>query len=136
MALRKEIKELRKKRARDIFQKDLEENAFLLDNEEFYRVDTAITVMDGIITTYLKEGGSEEEMDLWQIHREYVKKIWANRGRIRHKKAPVHPTLLNWAITFLAKTSASIYKDVENILQLPEISYISLAGMVSTMADR
>ena len=94
--------------------------------------------MDSTITTALKEGRASEELDLWEIHRDHINQVWKNGGKSRYKKAPVHPTLLNWAIAFHAKTSVSIYKEVQKIMQLPDISYIyrKTNEMVSTTADR
>ena len=94
--------------------------------------------MDATITTALKEENAEEELDLWELHRDHINHVWKNGGRSRHKKAPVHPTILNWAIAFLAKASVSVYKEVANIMQLPDISYIyrKTNELVSTTADR
>lgn len=45
--------------------------------------------------------------------------------------------LLNWAISFLARTSSSVYNEVARVMPLPDISYIyhKTAEMVSTMGD-
>ena len=46
--------------------------------------------------------------------------------------------LLQWAIAFLARTSASVYEEVRRVIKLPAISYVyrKTAEMVSTMADK
>ena len=54
-------------------------------------------------TTALKEGKADEEFELWEIHRDHINQVWKNGGKSRHKKAPVHPTLLNWAIALLVR---------------------------------
>ena len=50
----------------------------------------------------------------------------------------MHPTLLNWCIAFLARTSASVYEEVRRVMKLPSISYVyrKTAKMISTMADK
>jgi len=94
--------------------------------------------MDPEISKALKEGGAEEEAELWELHKEHLDRVYENGGVSRNKKAPVHPTLLNWAIAFLARTSASTYKEVARVMKLPNISYIyrKTAEMVSTMGDK
>ena len=137
-SLRKANRELRKQRAKDVFSRELNQHGVHLDKKSLCRTSLAIEVMDETITTALKEGNAEEELDLWELHRAHINQVWKNGGRSRHKKAPVHPTVLNWAIAFLAKTSVSVYKEVANIMQLPDISYIyrKTNELVSTTADR
>ncbi|KAL7529972.1 hypothetical protein ACHAWF_003182 [Thalassiosira exigua] len=62
--------------------------------------------------------------ELLLLHRKSINKNFENGGKTRQKRVPVHPVLLNWAIVFLAKTSASIYKEVAKVMLLPDISYV------------
>ena len=82
--------------------------------------------------------GAEEELELWRIHKDHLDTVFQNGGTGRGKKAPIHPTLLNWAIAFLARTSASVYEGVRRVMKLPHISYVyrKTAEMISTMGDK
>ena len=50
----------------------------------------------------------------------------------------MHPLILSWAIGFLAKTSATIYKEVVRIMLLPDISHIyrKSVELVSRNSDK
>ena len=47
-----------------------------------------------------------------------------NGGKSLHKKAPVYPTLLKWAIAFLARTSVSVYKEVRVQISVDENQFL------------
>jgi len=118
---------------------DLKKNGKYVSRTELYQVRKAVDIMDEKIVTALKEGGAEEEVvEIWQLHKEHLDRVYDNGGTSRNKKAPVHPVLLNWAIAFLARTSASTYNEVRRVMKLPHISYIyrKTAEMVSTMGDK
>ena len=76
----------------------------MLDWVELGQTSAAISVMDYTIMTVLKEGGAQEEMELWEINHKQINMIWANGGRRQHKEAHIRPTLLNWVIS---KSNAS-----------------------------
>ena len=54
------------------------------------------------------------------------------------KIGAIHPVLLNWAIAFLAQTSARKYNKVAKVMKLLHISYIykKTTAMVHNVADK
>ncbi len=134
--LRGENKRLKKENARKVFLKDLKVNGKPMSGKELKRVKKAMDIMDNEVANALEEGGAEEELELWHIHKQHIDEVWNNRKT--KKNARVHPTLLNWAIAFLARTSASVYNEVRKVMKLPHISYVykKTAEMVSTMDDK
>ena len=75
---------------------------------------------------------------MWWIHKDNLDTVFQNGGTGRGKNVPVHPTLLNWAIAFLARTSSSVYEEVRQVMKLPHISYVyrKTAEMILTMEDK
>ena len=116
----------------------MEVHGVLVPVEEGRRINKAINVMSDTIESELEKGGDEEARELWQIHHETLNKHFENGGKSVHKKVPVHPVLLSWSIGFLAKTSASIYKEVAKIMLLPDISHVykESAKLVSRNSDK
>eukprot|EP00978_Attheya_sp_CCMP212_P042530 scaffold260569_cov105-Attheya_sp.AAC.1 len=55
--------------------------------------------------SFLEEKGEEDELALWQVHFESLKKTSEKGGRTSGSR--YDPRLLNWAIGLLAKTSHS-----------------------------
>ncbi len=69
----------------------------------------------------------------------FMRSIFENGGKGGgFKRLTYHPLLLNWAITFLAQTSAYVYKEVALVMMLPDISYVyrKTADMISTNKDK
>ena len=123
------------------FLEDLKVNGKALLHNGLARVKKLMEIMSPKIESALKKGGANEEKELWHVFREYIDDVHAQGGKVRGKKGkkvPVPPTILNWAIAFLAKTSASVYNEVQKVMKLPHISYIykKTAEMVSTLGDK
>ena len=103
-------------------------------------------IRDMLVTFYMSNtvqfallaGGAVEELELWRIHKEHLDCVAEKGGTTKGRSVRVHPTLLNWCIAFLARTSASVYKEVRRVMKLPSISYVyrKTAEMISTMADK
>ncbi len=62
----------------------------------------------------------------------------AYRGGEGRKRVKYHPPLMNWAIAFLARTSARVYAEVAKVMMLLYISHIyrETAKLVSTQRDK
>ena len=84
-----------------MLKEDIKLNGVMVDKEKLCRVSLAIIAMDDTIRTVLKEGKVDEELKLWKIHHDHINQVWKNGDKSRHRNAPVHPTLLNWAVAFL-----------------------------------
>jgi hypothetical protein len=77
---------------------------------------------NGPAETFLEEEGQEEELELWKVHFESLKETHKKGGRTSGTR--YDPRLLNWAIGLLAKTSHSVYADIQKVMQLPSASYV------------
>ena len=93
--------------------------------------------MDAAVQNTLSSRGSKKELEVWRINKDHLDTVFQNDCTSRGKKVPVHPTLLNWAITFLACTSSSVHKEVGRLMKLPHISYVYWKNteMILTMKD-
>jgi hypothetical protein len=71
-------------------------------------------------------------LELWQVHFESLKETKKKGSRTSGSR--YDPRLLNWAIGLLAKTSHSVYEDIQKVMQLPSRSYVmrKSAELVST----
>jgi hypothetical protein len=59
------------------------------------------------------------------VHAEHINNVYKQGGKGRgFKKLTYHPMILNWAIAFLTRTSASVYNNVANVMMLPHIIHI------------
>ena len=136
--LRREVKGLRRARAREVFRRDLAKNGRAVDGAELTQVRGTINAADAAVQSALLAGGAVEELELWRIHKEHLDCVAEKGGTTKGRSVRVHPTLLNWCIAFLARTSASVYEEVRRVMKLPSISYVyrKTAEMISTMADK
>ena len=64
----------------------------------------------------------EQQRSMWDIHYEHLKQIKAKGGSKMGIK--FHPTLLNYALMLVAKTSTSVYKELEHVFKLPSLTYL------------
>ena len=85
--------------AKRVFKSSLNQHRVMVEKENLCRVSAAAEMMDSNITAALKEENAKEELHLWEIHCDNINQVWKNGGKSRHNKAPVHPILLNWAIS-------------------------------------
>lgn len=118
---RQEVRRLQRLLAKTILKGEIEKKAIHVSYEKGREVNEAINIMSDSIEDRLESGGDTEACELWKIHRENLNQHFANG---RQSKVPVHPTLLNWAMAFLAKNSSTMYKEVQKIMKLPSISYV------------
>ena len=126
---------------KQLLVKELAENGKVVPNDETAKgIRSAIDIMDRPITEALESNGvTTVESEIWRIHAEHIRKVYDQGGKGRgFKRITYHPTIMNWAIAFLARTSSSVYKDVQNVMMLPDISYVyrKTAEMVSTNNDK
>jgi hypothetical protein len=108
-------------------------------DESAKQIHDAVNVMDGTILHALVSGGGTVEAELWQMHAEHINNVYKQGGKGRgFKKITYHPMILNWAIAFLVRTSASVNNDVAKVMMLPHISHIykKTAELVSTENDK
>ena len=91
------------------------------------QIRKVVEIMDGTISKVLQSGGATVELELWWVHAEHIKKVSDDGGKRRGCKA-YHPMLINWAIAFLARTSARTYNEVAKIMMLPEAGVIWTTG--------
>ena len=139
--LRKEKRKLQKDLAKEVYNNNLKVNGSLMNADEVGRVTEATNIMNDQITAELNEKGTEEQRDLWEVHRDHLNKVHAKiqaKGCDKNIHVPVDEALLNWSIAFLARTSTTTYKDVAKVMRLPDISYVyrKTNEMVSGAADR
>ena len=95
--------------------------------------------MDNTISNALEDGGASEGAEIWRLHAEHIRKVAENGGKGRgFKRITYHPLLLNWAIAFLARTSANVYNEVAKVMMLPTISHVQrkTAELISTDKDK
>ena len=76
--LQKEYSELCKQRAKDIFNQEINQHGAHIDKESLCQSSLAIEVMDRTSMSALKEGNTEEELDLWELHRDHINHVWKN----------------------------------------------------------
>ncbi len=73
------------------------------------------------------------------MHSEHINNVYKQGGKGQgFKNLIYHLMILNWAIAFLACTSASVYSNVAKVMMLPHISHIykKTAELVSTEKDK
>jgi hypothetical protein len=96
--------------ARIVLQKAIDKDgAVLLDGASVDLIRRAVGIMDGPVTKALQSsGGAPEVLELWRVHTKHISKVY-KFGRKGHgqQNFTYHPMLMNWAIAFLARTSAS-----------------------------
>jgi hypothetical protein len=100
-----------------------EDGAILPVGAKGNQIRKVVEIMDGTISKVLQSGGATVELELWRVHAEHIKKVSDDGGKRRGCKA-YHPMLINWAIAFLACTSARTYNEVAKIMMLPNISTV------------
>ena len=64
----------------------------------------------------------ENMVFMWELMMEHLKKVDGRKGKMVGIR--FHPQILNFALMLLAKTSHSVYQDVQEVLKLPSLSYI------------
>ncbi len=85
----------------------------------------AVGIMGGPISQALQSGAAPMELELWQLHTKHITKVNNNVGKSQGRKnTTYHPMLINWAMAFLACTSAHTYNKVAKIMMLPHICII------------
>ena len=89
---------------------------FEVANDNFDKFQSANN--DGSTTDKEKE----QQRSMWDIHYEHLKQIKAKGGSKMGIK--FHPTLLNYALMLVAKTSTSVYKELEHVFKLPSLTYL------------
>jgi hypothetical protein len=116
------------------------DGAVLLDRALGDRIRWAVGIMDGPVTVALQSsGGAPEALELWRVCTKHISKVYefGRKGR-GQQNSTYHPMLMNWAITFLARTSASKYNEVAKIMMLPHIRtiYWKRAEFITTKIDK
>ncbi len=116
------------------------DGSVLLDGASGNRIRRAMGIMDGPVTKALQSsGGAPEALELWHVHTEHISKVYkfGRKGRGQQNSA-YHLMLMNWAIAFLAHTSASTYNEVAKIMMLPHIRtiYRKTAELITTKNDK
>ena len=102
------------------------------------QVQGAVNAADAAVQPALLQGGAIEELELWRIHKEHLDRVSEKGSTAKGRSVRVHPTLLNWCIAFLTRTSASVYEEVRRVMNLRSISYVyrKTVEMISTMANK
>jgi hypothetical protein len=96
----------------DAIDKD---GAILPKGIEDDQIRKVVEVMDGPISKVLhSHPTSSVELALWKEHAKHISKV-SNDGGKRRGRQVYHPMLMNWAIAFLARTSAT------PIMRLPRL---------------
>ena len=111
----------------------------LLPANEYGRQSMLWIILWNTISTALENGGAPEGAEIWRLHAEHIRKVAENGGKGRgFKRTTYHPLLLNWAIAFLARTSANVYNEVAKVMMLPSISHVhkKTVELISTDKDK
>ena len=121
-----------------MFEKDLKKENKLVSGKKLEQIKLGSDKMNDTIVSALGEGGAPEEVEIWRLHKHHIDAVYENGGTAQGKRVPVHPTLLSWAIAFLARTSVSTYNKVRKVMKLPHISYVhkKTAELVSATRDK
>ena len=91
-------------------------------------IDKLFEVANDNLSKFQSNDGSttdkekEQQRSMWDIHYEHLKQIKAKGGSKMGIK--FHPTLLNYALMLVAKTSTSVYKELEHVFKLPSLTYL------------
>jgi hypothetical protein len=82
--------------------------------------------MDLSLQQYRTQNGeAPEALELWPLHSQHIAEVDKNGGKGKGQKmVQYHPLLMNWAIAFLARTSARVCAEVAKIMMLPHISHV------------
>jgi hypothetical protein len=116
----------------DAIEKD---GAFFPRGAKSNQIRKVVKNMDGTISKVLQLGGAKVELELWQVYAKHIRKI-SDDGGTRRGCKPYNPMLMNWAIAFLACTSASTYNKVAKNMMLPNISistvYRKMTELITT----
>jgi hypothetical protein len=101
------------------------------------QIRQVVRIIDGPISKALQSCAASAELELWRIHTGHIIKV-CNNGQKSHGFQTYHPMLMDWAIAFLACTSAITYKEVAKIMMLPHIStvYRKTAKLITTKNDK
>ena len=94
---------------------------------------------DGPVAAALQDNGAPEVLKLWRLHSQNMAEVDKNEGKGKGTKVvKYHPLLMNWAIAFLACTSARVYAEVAKIMILLHISHVhrKIAELVSSKYDK
>ena len=94
--MRREVKALRRARAREAFCRDLAENSHAVDGAELAQVRGSVSAADAAVQSARSEGGAVKELELWRIHKEHLNHVLEKGGAAKGRSVKMHPTLLNW----------------------------------------
>ena len=110
----------------DSLQKAIEKDGTVLpDSAAGDQIRQAVGIMDGPVTKALQGGAAPEALEIWWVHTEHINRLFENGGKGQGcQNATYHLKLMNWAISFLARTSSGTYNDVAKIFMLPHISTV------------
>jgi len=138
--IRDENRRLRRQLAHVVLLDAIDKDgAILPEGIEGDQIRKVVEVMEGPISKVLQSHHptSSVELALWKVHAEHISNVSNDGGKRRGRKA-YHPMLMNWAIAFLARTSASTYNEVAKIMMLPNIStvYRKTAELITTKNDK
>ena len=137
--LRAENKRLeRRQKVKAVHDMEMEEHGIKLKGKKLAQTVAGINIMSPTIEAKLEEAGDEEARELWMIHRESLNAQYENGGKKKGRAVPVNQILLDWAVAFLAKTSASVYKEVAKVMLLPDIRHVQrrTAKLVSRSSEK
>ena len=140
-ALRDDVRRLKREAAvRAVLDAEMSKHGLEVPNASSgKRIHKAIDIMDDTISDALENGGAPEGAEIWRLHAEHIRKVSENGGKGRgFKRITYHPLLLNWAIAFLARTSANVYNEVAKVMMLPNISHVykKTAELITTDKDK
>ncbi len=112
----------------------------MLDGASGDRIRLAVGIMDAPVTEALQSsGGAPEVLELWRVHTKHIRKVYKFGRKDRgQQNSTYHQMLMNWAIAFLARTSASTYNEVAKIMMLPHIRtiYRKMAELIMAKTDK
>eukprot|EP00978_Attheya_sp_CCMP212_P010737 scaffold26127_cov56-Attheya_sp.AAC.1 len=123
--LRDELKKLRRKRIREHAKNNMKGgNSFQLqDPEQMECASKAIEEANKEVNVSGIFRNDSDSKELWQYHYEQLSKYAKVGGK--KKGMQVDPVILNWCIGLLAKTSNSVYRELQRVFLLPDISWVN-----------
>ena len=138
--LRKKVRCLCSQLAQNVLSTEIDKNGtHLLEGELGDDIRRALSIMDGPVTAVLQNGKAPDGLELWRLHSRHIAEVDKNDGKgTGQTRVKYHPLLMNWAIAFLARTSARFYAEVAKIMILPHISHVyrKMAKFISSECDK
>jgi hypothetical protein len=129
-------RKLNKQLQQTVIKEELRSNGYNVSGHQLRRTHQAVQIMD---KTIMNGKLSDSQRALWDIQCDKLNEVHTYSDTDRKRaKAKVYPVLMSWSIPFLTSTLISVYKEVQNVMKLPNICHVQreTANMVLRNADK